>query len=303
MIRRHFISLLSAYATLAVSADSTAREPIQRSGPARFRFGLAAYSLRKYFSFAKGKPKKPASDRPAIDMFGFIDYCAERGFDSAELTSYFFPPDLNDDYLRRVKRHAFERGVTISGTAIGNNFTVGKGAELDAEIEAAKIWIDRAAVMGAPHIRFFAGTGSQLAKDPKRMDQACEAIDHCAEYAARQGIYLGIENHGGLSSDQIVQIMERVTSPWVGVNLDTGNFVSDDPYADLAKCAPFAVNIQVKTTMKSPDGKKYDANFGRVATILKEANYQGFVVLEYEENKPYDNIPATLVKLQTAFES
>jgi sugar phosphate isomerase/epimerase len=303
MHRRHFLNLVGVSSILAVSGPTIAREPIERSGPPRFQFGLAAYSLRNYFSFNKGKAKKPADDGPAIDMFGFIDYCAVNGFDSAELTSYFFDANLNEDYLLRLRKYAFERGVTICGTAIGNNFTVGKGPQLDAQIADAKVWIDRAAVLGAPHIRFFAGNGAQLAKDPGRIDEACEAIDECAEHAAKKGIYLGVENHGNLSSDQMLAIMKRIKSPWVGVNLDTGNFISDDPYADLTACAPFAVNIQVKAKMKSPSGQRTDADFHRIADLLKEANYQGSVVIEYEEEKPYNHIPATLAKLKAAFTS
>ncbi len=106
-----------------------------------------------------------------------------------------------------------------------------------------------------------------------------------------------------MSSDQILQIMSRVTSPWVGVNLDTGNFISDDPYADLAACAPLAVNVQVKAMMKSPSGQKYEADFDRIAEILKRANYQGFVVLEYEEQQPYTGIPKAFARLKTAIES
>lgn len=303
MHRRYFINLLCANTTLAISGVTAAREPIARSGPPRFQYGLAAYSLRNYFSINKGKAKKPADDGPAINMFGFIDYCAVNGFDAAELTSYFFAADIDNDYLLRLRKYAFERGVNICGTAIGNNFTVGKGPLLDAQIETAMTWIDRAAVLGAPHIRFFAGTGAQLAKEPKRMDEACEAIDQCAEHAAEQGIYLGVENHGKLTADQMLQIMKRIKSPWVGVNLDTGNFISDDPYADLAACAPYAVNVQVKAKMKSPSGQRTDADFQRIANILKAANYQGSVVVEYEEAQPYKNIPTTLSKLKTAFES
>ncbi len=97
--------------------------------------------------------------------------------------------------------------------------------------------------------------------------------------------------------------MARVKSPWVGVNLDTGNFISEDPYADLAACAPFAINVQVKATMKSPNGQRDDADFDRIAKILKVANYQGSIVLEYEEVNPYNNIPMTLAKLRGAFSS
>jgi sugar phosphate isomerase/epimerase len=74
-----------------------------------------------------------------------------------------------------------------------------------------------------------------------------------------------------------------VKSPWLGVNLDTGNFRTEDPYADLARCAPYAVSVQYKVSM-SPRGKgKQPADFARVLGILRAANYRGFVTLEYEE--------------------
>ena len=301
MHRRQFLRILGVGSSLAIAQPNFAREPILRSGPPRFHFGLAAYSLRNYFAYNKGKAKEPANDGPQIDMFGFVDFCAKHGFDSTELTSYFFPPQIDDDYLLRLKRHAFERGVTICGTAIGNDFTVGKGPKLQAQIAAAKTWIDHAAVMGAPHIRFFAGTGAQLATAPERIDEACEAIEDCADYASKKGIYLGIENHGQLTANQVLQIIQRIRSPWVGVNLDTGNFISDDPYADIQACAPFAVNVQVKASIRLA-GQQVPADFDRIATIFKQANYQGHIVLEYEEVDPYGKIPGTLGQLKTAFQ-
>ena len=146
MRRREFIRL-SAVTGIAVTTGTLARGPIHRSGPASFQFGLAAYSLRNYFAYMKGKPRAPAEDGAAIDMVGFLDYCVAQKFDAAELTSYFFDPDADEDYFRNLKYEAFLRGITISGTAIGNNFTVGKGPKLDAEIESAIDWIDKAAIL------------------------------------------------------------------------------------------------------------------------------------------------------------
>ena len=297
MKRRQFLQFASS-----VSAGSClplhARESFQRSGSPRFQLGLAAYSLRKYFSFSRGKTQQPASDGPSLDMYQFIDYCVEQKLDAAELTSYFFDPATTTEDFLDLKRYAYVCGIDISGTAIGNNFTIGAGPKLDSEIEKAKLWIDRASLMGATHIRFFAGTGKQLQQDPKRMTEACNAIDLCAQYASKRGVLIGIENHGNLTSDQMLEIMDRVQSPWVGINLDTGNFWSDDPYLDLEKCAPFAINVQVKVGMKDPEGKKYPADLSRVASILKEATYQGYVILEYEDEDPYQNIPAKLQELE-----
>ncbi|NND99389.1 MAG: sugar phosphate isomerase/epimerase [Pirellulaceae bacterium] len=305
MRRRDFIQLSAASMTIAADTacnfdSALARGPIERSGPPRFQVGLAAYSLRDYFAFKKGKSQKQAADGKPIDMVGFLDYCVDNEFDAAELSSYFFQPDANDTYFRDLKREAFTRGITISGTAIGNNFTVGKGPNLDREIELAIAWIDRAALLGAPHIRFFAGTGQQLAQNPQRLDEAAGAINQCAKHAANKGIFLGVENHGKLTADQMIQIMERIDSPWVGINLDTGNFVSDDPYADLQRCIPYAVNVQVKVSMRNPAGEQFDADLPRIGKILKDAGYQGFVILEYEDEKPYKNIPDAHRELRAA---
>ena len=262
--------------------------------------GLAAYSLRNYFQYKKGNPQRPASDGPTIDMSGFLDYCVDQGIESAELTSYFFPPAADDDYFRDLRREAFLKGVAISGTAIGNNFSIGAGPRLENEVEQAIGWIDRAAVLGAPHIRFFAGRGHELSENPVRLDEAAEALVRCAEHAGSKGIFLGVENHGGLTPEQLLTIVRRVDSPWLGINLDTGNFHTDDPYGDLVKCVDYAVNIQVKASMKTPDGKKYPADFEKIGDILDEAGYQGFVILEYEDEKPYENIPPTMQRLRAA---
>jgi sugar phosphate isomerase/epimerase len=305
MRRREFIQLSAAggiglAATGSFLKTAVGRGPIQRTGPSRFQVGLAAYSLKDYFSFMKGKQREPNDDGAPIDMIGFLDYCVANQFDAAELTSYFFKPDADDAYFRNLKREAFTRGITISGTAIGNNFTVGVGPKLDAEIATAMKWIDNAATLGAPHIRFFAGKGKQLAENPARLDEAAEAVNQCAAHAAEKGIFLGIENHGNLTSQQMLQIMERIDSPWVGINLDTGNFLSDDPYADLEKCVPYAVNVQVKVNMKKPDGEEYPADLNRIAKILREGGYQGFVILEYEDEGPYSAIPEAHKRLRDA---
>ena len=296
--RRRFVTASALVGACAMGASpaamtgtATCAEPFSRSGDPRFRLGLAAYSLRDYFSFMKGKRREPKDKSRAIDMVGFLDYCAANQFEAAELTSYFFRPDANDAYLLELKRQAFLKGVTISGTAIGNNFTRGAGEQLDREIESAITWIDRAAVLGAPHIRFFAGTGRELENHPERMSEAIEAIQRCAQHAAGKGIFLGIENHGNLRPEQLLKIIHEVDHPWVGINLDTGNFLSDDPYADLEQCVPYAVNVQVKASMKNASGKKYPADLDRIAGILRDGNFQGFVVLEYEDEEPYENIP------------
>ena len=54
-----------------------------------------------------------------------------------------------------------------------------------------------------------------------------------------------------------------------------------DPYADLARVAPYAVTVQMKTEVY-PAGKPQAADFTRLFGILRAAHYRGYVALEYE---------------------
>ena len=234
-------------------------------------------------------------------MFQFIDYCAENGCIGAELTSYYFPPDANTDYMLKIKRYAFLKGVVISGTSVGNTFTHPDGEARAKEIANVKKWIDFASVMGAPHIRVFAGSQSKNQSYDDAKKNCIQALEESAEYAAKKGVFLGLENHGGIVPDpqKIIDIVSAVNSQWVGINLDTGNFVTDDPYADIEKCAPYAVNVQIKVEIRRKGQKSSEpADFKRLIEILKKSNYQGFVALEYEAAEdPLTAVPRYLKEL------
>jgi sugar phosphate isomerase/epimerase len=285
-------------ALLAAMAAPVLRavEPFPHTEPARLRLSLAAYSLRD--EFAAGRGGTP----PALDMFGFVDYCAANGCDGAELTSYYFPPTADDAYFIRLRRHAFLRGVSVSGTAVANNFTHPRGPERDQQVAHVKRWIANAAVLGAPHIRVFAG-------DPKgrpageAIRNTIESLEECGETAAKHGIFLGLENHGGIVAESapLLEIVRTVRNPWVGINLDTGNFHTDDPHADLAKCAPYAVNVQYKGYLRArADKAQRDDEIRVTFDILRRAKYQGWVALEYElADPPRSRIPSLLREMRT----
>jgi sugar phosphate isomerase/epimerase len=297
MIPRKFSRRAFLGSVAVVPMTGLCVEPFTRKGPPRLRLSLAAYSFRD--QFVKGKDGTPAK----MDMFRFLDYCAEHGCDGAELTSYYFEDPATDAYLRQVQRHAFLRGVSVSGTAIGNTFTLPPGADREKELELTRTWIARAAVIGAPHIRVFAGEAKGSPKaDAKR--RTIEALEEMGELAGRHGIFLGVENHGGIvaEADDLLEIVRTVRSPWVGINLDIGNFNTTDPYADLARCAPYAVNVQYKGLMR-PRGSRQPVatDLPRVVKLLRDAGYQGWFVLEYEmPDDPYVRVPTMLDEMRAA---
>ena len=276
-------------------------EPIRRQGDPKLLLGLAAYSFRRKMKWMKGKPNEEAREGGDWDMLDFIDYCADHGCAGAELTSYFFPPEFDEAYLLKLKRHAYLRGVAVSGTAVGNVFTHPKGEERRKEIDYVKNWILYAAVMGAPHIRVFAGNARKGVSQKEAEKNFLECYEECLELAGEKGIFLGLENHGGIVSeaDALVRIMKAVDSPWAGINLDSGNFHTTDPYGDLAKIAPYAVNVQMKVSLKRKDAKeKEPIDLPRLLKILRTVNYQGWFTLEYEEEQDAEKaVPGILTEM------
>jgi sugar phosphate isomerase/epimerase len=312
LTRRDFVktaALTGVVATtapmLSRAAPANASNPFQRSGRPRLMLSLAAYSFRTLFPTMRGKPNaKAPKSAAAMDMFKFVDYCAEHGCDGTELTSYFFAEET-DDYLIKLRRHCFLRGVPISGTAIGNNFSHPKGAKRDEEIATTKKWIDRAALLGAVHIRVFAGVAPKgfARADADRM--VISALEEVCDYAGQRGIFLGLENHDSIrNADTLLPMIKAVNSPWLGINLDSGNFHGGDPYQDFAACVPYALNIQVKAEIDSPAGDKVPADFKRITQILRDAGYQGWVALEYESAEdPSIAVPRHLRTLKALFAS
>jgi sugar phosphate isomerase/epimerase len=70
------------------------------------------------------------------------------------------------------------------------------------------------------------------------------------------GLVLGLENHGGIvaTADGLLEIVRAVRSPWFGETLDTGNFHAADPYAELVRCVPYAVNDRRNATLHGGHG-------------------------------------------------
>ncbi len=298
--RRDFLgTTATSLAAVGLANGAWAAKPIERIGKPYMKLSLAAYSFNRFLP--KNWPSPRESDAK-MTLLDFIDFCAEMDLDGTELTSYYFPKKVNRKYLTKIKEKTFRLGLDISGTAIGNDFCLPNGEARDAQLEATRQWIDHAAFMGAPVIRIFAGRIPKGETEEIALDRCVAGINESVAYAAKKGVVLALENHGGITStpQQILAIIERVDdSPFFGVNFDSGNFRTADPYGDLEQIAQYAVNAQVKVEIARDNGKKEHADLKRVINILKQANYRGYIVLEYEEKKdPRTEIPKYLDQLR-----
>jgi sugar phosphate isomerase/epimerase len=272
--RRAFLCGTLAAGAVALNAAS-AIEPIRREGRPLMRLSLAAYSFRQALNLQQREP--------AMTLDGFIDFAAGQPLDAVELTGYYFP-QTTPRYLAQLKGHCSRLGLDVSGTAVGNNFCVTNATRLREQIDSVKRWIEHTSRLGGKTIRIFAGTVERNDTEEQARARCLEAIHEVCEHAADFGVFVALENHGGITgtADQILALVRPVRSEWFGVNLDTGNFHTADPYADLARLAPYAVTVQIKTEIQRAGQPAEDADLRRLIEMLRAANYRGYVALEYE---------------------
>ncbi|MCY2982982.1 MAG: sugar phosphate isomerase/epimerase [Planctomycetota bacterium] len=218
-----------------------------------------------------------------MSLFDMLEECARLEVDAVDPTGYFFPgyPNVPDrKFINDFKRRAFQLGLEFSGTGIRNDFAAADKVKRQADVDLAKKWIEAAAEMGAPVLRVFAGPQP---KDQTWEDTAgwmADALAQCAEHGEKCGVLVGVQNHGDMlkSADEVLKLLGMVKSDWLGTIVDTGFFLTPDPYADIARVIPRAVNWQVKELLSNRQGPKID--MARLVQIIRQSSYRGYVPVE-----------------------
>ena len=279
MTRREMLQAVPALAipaTAQAQGEAKAPKPEQTAltpdvrGKTRLRTAICAYSFREQLK-----------DR-SMSYADLVRLAVDLGVDGLDMTVYWMPSTL-DDFLPPLRGIAYRMGVDIYSISIRSEMTRATRELQDAEFTTIKKWVDAADRLGAGHIRVFGGNVPKGATVEQASGWATEVLKRAAEYSGSKGIILGLENHGGVTerAETIIKIVRAVNSPWVGINLDTGNFRTET-YEQIEMCAPFAVNVQVKAETRGADGQKSQGDWDRVAQILAKANYKGYLALEYE---------------------
>jgi sugar phosphate isomerase/epimerase len=235
------------------------------------KLSCCAYSYRDLLT--KGK----------MTLEGFLDTAAELGLDGVELTSYYFP-EQTPEYLRRIRREVFVRGLDVSGTAVGGNFSNADPEKRRQQIAQVKDWIVKSELLGSTVLRVFAGGVPEGVERTTVEGWVRDGLAECAEVGKAHGVILGLENHGGLTSDAngILALLKPFAgNPWVGINLDFGNFTGDI-YEQYKRCAPLAVTTHAKVTVRQGEGRE-KVDYRRVVRIMREAGYKGYLSIEFEE--------------------
>ncbi|NBA88837.1 TIM barrel protein [Emticicia sp. CRIBPO] len=307
--RRNWIkqTALAGVATLAGTQASTAAS----SAPAAASKIPISVSTYSYWHFRK--PKYPIEQ--------VIENAAKLGFDGVEILHRQMDNETVP-YLNKLKKLAFVNGLSLPMLSIHQDFVSQIKEDRDKDIAHTKKCINLAAQMGIPAIRLNSGRWGTIPSFDDLMkvkgqeppiegyteDDAIkwciDSIGECLVEAERAGVVLALENHWGLTTkvEGLLKIYKALASnPWMGLNMDTGNFVGD-PYSQIEQLAPYATIVQAKTYYGGGEWYTLDLDYPRIAGILKKHGFKGFVSLEMEgKEDPETAVPKSLEVLRKAF--
>lgn len=306
--RRSFVtSTACAVAGIATLSARGAETQSKTSSSSRIKLGIATYS---YWHFAEKK-------YPIEDV---IDRACELGVEGVDILHRQMESE-EPAYLQRLKRHAFVNGIDLICLSIHQDFVSPDADDRNKHIEHTKHCIESAYAMGIPSIRLNSGRwgtvksfdelmerrGEEPALEGYTEDDAfkwcIDSIEKCLPKAEECGVLLALENHWGLSRtpEGLLRIANAIDSPWLGVLMDTGNFM-EEPYDKLKTIAPKTVFVQAKTYYGGGEWYTLDLDYKRIAGILREVNYRGYVSIEFEgKEDAATGVPKSVQLLREAF--
>jgi len=303
--RRSFLG--AGIAALPMSSLAAAPQTPTSARPGRIKLAVSSYS---YWHFR--------GDRTPIEHV--IDDAARLGFDGVEILHRQMPEE-GAAYVNGLKQRAFRAGVDLVMLSIHQDFVTPDVAERQKDIDHTRRCLELAGRLGIPCIRLNSGRWNTIKSfddlmkvkgeeppiaghtDNEAFDWVIESIRACLPTAEKEGVVMMIENHWGLTTkvENVIRIHKAVNSPWLGVNLDTGNY-PDDPYPGITTLAPFASIVQAKTYYGGGEWYTLDLDYKRIAGILRQAGFKGWVSLEMEgKEDPATAVPKSYALLRDAF--
>jgi len=299
-------NLIGTGALALAAAPSTA---LAQSSTSARKIHLAV-STYSYWHF---KPVK----FPIEDV---IDHAAELGFDGVEILHRQMR-DESASYVNMLKKRAMERGLSFPMLSIHQDFVSPAADERQRQIDHTIRCLELSARLGIPCMRLNSGRwktiksfddlmkvkGDEPPLDGYKLEDAINwcvsSIQACLPVAEKLGVTMALENHWGLTTsiDTLLKIHKMVNSPWLGINLDTGNYPGD-AYQGIAQLAPHATIVQAKTYYGGGEWYTLDLDYKRIAGLLRQAGYGGWVSLEMEgKQEPRSAVSKSFQVLKEAF--
>ncbi len=233
---------------------------------------------------------------------------AELGFDGVEILCdrpHWFPGEVPDGEVEAVAKALSKLGLVVSNLnantangyyrppppenvfepALSNADPELRGWREGYTIEALRL----AAAIGAPSVSVTSGHPTPGCLPERAISYFVDSLKRICEAAAVDDVRVGIEYEPGLlieRATEVIEVIERVGSPHLGVNLDIGHSYlnGESPEETIRLLAGRIWNIHVEDIK---DRKHFhlvpgdgDLPWLRYVETLRSVAYQGFLTVE-----------------------
>lgn len=266
------------------------------------KVGIDSYCFHRYFGEVYPHQTAPApEDRMTMD--DFLDFAKKLDVDGVSLESCFFPSFDKEWFLElkaKLDDYGFDR---VYAWGHPDGLEAGKNREAFEDMVSQ---IPNAKLIGADVMRVVASSLMfRFEPHGPQLDILVDWFKEAVKVAEDYDVILAVENHIDYTSDEIKELLDRVDSPYLGINLDTGNFLRllDDPVDGAAKLADrvYATHIKDLKPVKGVNAKEWYffsstpvgdglVDNQKLAQILYDADYKGFLAVETDSLHPdYEN--------------
>ena len=303
MDRRKFIST----AALAPFAGSFLQTCGKINMNSNYKFAIATYS---YWHFRE----------PKVTVQQVIDHASNLEVEGVDVLHVQMDNET-PEYIRSLKTRAEDKNIELICLSIHQDFVDPDKEKRSKNIDHTKKCIDIAHDLGISYIRLNSGRWNTIDSFDDLMANkgiepvlpgyteddgfkwCIDSINECLTHAGQAGVVLALENHWGLTRtpEGLLRIVNSIDSPWLGVLMDTGNFL-ENPYDKLEEIAPQTVFVQAKTYYGGGEWYTLDLDYPRIAEILKKVNYKGYISLEFEGKEDANTgVPKSIDLLKKSF--
>lgn len=257
---------------------------------------IDSYSWHRWFGWHYPDLEQPAA--PRLDLAGLVGRTLALGARGVAIESCFFP-DANEKWAARAADRLDAAGLHRVW-AWGHPRGLSSGRDPDALDELMR-HVGIARRLGAGVMRICAG--GRTTRPDRWSDHKAALVPmlrRAADHAGQNGVVLAIENHIDFLADELVELLDIVASPALGVCLDTGNQLRmlEDPLEAALKLVPHAHTTHIKDITAWRGDPRTFAFWPSVAAgqgiipleailgALRQAGYDGLLALEIDYLKP-----------------
>ncbi|MCK5093800.1 MAG: sugar phosphate isomerase/epimerase [Spirochaetes bacterium] len=264
------------------------------------KVGIDSYCYHRFFG--EVYPEQVTPERK-MKLEDFLKRARELEVDGVSIESCFVPR-YDREYLTGIRGMLDEYNLDCVW-AWGHPDGLEGGKNEKAYDDMIKN-IEYAVDIGAKVMRVV-GSSLSFRFEPHgpQIERLSKMFSDAVRVAEKHDVRMAVENHLDFDSDEILTILKNVDSPYLGINFDTGNFLRllDDPVQGMEKLAKYVYATHVKDLIPqkgvsvnewyffscAPVGDGLVDN-RRLAQILKENDYQGFLAVEIDFLHPdYNN--------------